>query len=82
MNAGLDDATAEVRAILAARYTRDELSRLDDDARATLRLYTIDIALYRVALSFGRSNDRIKERYDVAIQRLAAMAAGKAALTF
>ncbi|MBK5961609.1 hypothetical protein CCR97_25880 [Rhodoplanes elegans] len=82
IDAGLADATAEVRAILAARYTRDELSRLDDDSRATLRLYTIDIALYRVALSFGRSNERIKERYDVAIQRLAAMAAGKAALTF
>ena len=80
--AALDDATAEVRAILAARYTRDELDRIDDDSRGVLRIYTTDIALYRVALSFGRSNERIKERYDVAIARLNAIGKGTAALTF
>ena len=82
IEAALDDGTAEVRAILAARYTRDELDRVDDDSRGVLRIYTTDIALYRVALSFGRSNERVKERYDVAIARLQAIAKGSAALTF
>jgi phage gp36-like protein len=82
IEAALDDGSAEVRAILAARYTRDELGRIDDDSRAALRIYTTDIALYRVALSFGRSNERVKERYDVAIARLQAIAKGSAALTF
>ncbi|HEY0328821.1 MAG TPA: phage protein Gp36 family protein [Rhodopseudomonas sp.] len=82
IEAALDDGSAEVRAILAARYTRDELARIDDDSRAALRIYTTDIALYRVALSFGRSNERVKERYDVAIARLQAIAKGSAALTF
>lgn len=82
IEAALDDGSAEVRAILAARYTRDDLDRIDDDSRAALRIYTTDIALYRVALSFGRSNERVKERYDVAIARLQAIAKGAAALTF
>ena len=82
IEAALIDATAEVRAILAARYTRAELDRIDDDSRGVLRIYTTDIALYRVALSFGRSNERIKERYDVAIARLNAIGKGTAALTF
>ncbi len=82
IEASLVDATAEVRAILAARYTRDELERIDDDSRGILRIYTIDIALYRVALSFGRSSERVKERYDVAIARLNAIGKGTAALTF
>jgi phage gp36-like protein len=80
--AALADGTAEVCAILAARYTRQELDRIDDASRAVLRIYTTDIALYRVALSFSRSNERIKERYDVAISRLQAIAKGSAALTF
>lgn len=82
IEAALIDGSAEVRAILAARYTRDELGRIDDDSRGILRIYTTDIALYRVALSFGRSNERVKERYDVAIARLQAIAKGAAALTF
>jgi phage gp36-like protein len=80
--AALDDATAEIGAILAARYTRTELEGIDDDSRAVLRIYATDIALYRVALSLSRSNERIKERYDVAIARLQAIAKGAAALTF
>ncbi|NJL32994.1 MAG: DUF1320 family protein, partial [Chloroflexaceae bacterium] len=82
IEAALADATAEVRAILMARYTPEELARTDTYSGATLRIYTTDIALYRVALSFGRSNERVKERYDTAIARLQAIAAGKAALTF
>ncbi|PZA12464.1 DUF1320 domain-containing protein [Rhodopseudomonas palustris] len=82
IEAALGDGTAEVRAILSARYTRDELERIDNDSREVLRIYTIDIALYRVALSFGRSNERVEKRYDVAIARLQAIAKGTAALTF
>ncbi|MGX1100250.1 gp436 family protein [Amorphus sp. MBR-141] len=76
------DAGAEIRAILKARYSADELGRIDGDSRETLKIYAIDIALYRVALSFSRSNERIEERYKSAIKRLEAIAAGKAALTF
>lgn len=82
IEAALVDASAEIRAVLFARYTRAEIGRIDDDSRGVLRIYATDIALYRVALSFGRSNERIKERYDVALKRLEAIAAGKGALTF
>lgn len=82
IEAALVDASAEMRVTLFARYTREDLARIDDDSRQVLRLYAIDIALYRVALSYGRGNERIKERYDVATKRLDAIAAGKGALTF
>jgi phage gp36-like protein len=80
--AALGDASAEIGGILAARYTREELARIDEDSRAVLRVYAIDIALYRVALSFARQTEAIAERYAIAIKRLEAIAAGKAALTF
>lgn len=82
ITAATADAGAEIRAILKARYSADELDRIDADSRETLRIYAIDIALYRIALSFSRSNERIEERYKTAIKRLEAIAAGKAALTF
>jgi len=80
--ASLSDASLEVRAILRARYGSDELDRLDADSLGVLQVYTIDIALYRIALSFSRSNERIKERYDSAIKRLEAIASGKGGLSF
>lgn len=82
IEAALMDASAEIRVILLARYSREEMTRLDADSAEALRIYATDIALYRVALSFSRSNERIKERYDVAIRRLEAIATGRAALTF
>jgi len=78
----LADASAEIRGILFARYTPAELGSPTPESAEILSLYCIDIALYRVALSFGRSNERVKERYDAAIARLTAIAAGKGALTF
>jgi phage gp36-like protein len=48
---------------------------------AVVKVYCIDIAFYRIALAFSRSTDNIKERYDAAIKRLEAIAAGKGALT-
>jgi len=80
INAAIDDATAEVRTILAERYSDAELEQASAQSLATLRIYTIDIALYRVALSFSRSNDEINDRYKMAIARLEAIARGKAAL--
>ncbi|MFT0861749.1 phage protein Gp36 family protein [Ancylobacter sp. G4_0304] len=82
IEAALTDAAAEIRVILFARYTRADLDRIDDDSREALRIYAIDIALYRVALAFGRGNDRVKDRYDIAIKRLEAIGAGKASLSF
>ncbi len=78
---GLLDASIEVRAILAARYASAELAALDADSLDVLRLYTMDIAFHRIALAFSRSSENIKERYDQALKRLEAIAAGKGALT-
>lgn len=75
------DASVEIRGILASRYTPDDLERVDAESGAVLRLYAIDIALYRVALSFSRSSETIEKRYAAAIARLRDMAAGKGALT-
>lgn len=81
ITAGLEDASTEIRAILAARYSSADLGALDQDSLAVLRVYCMDIAFYRIALAFTRSSDAIKERYDQAIKRLEAIAAGKGALT-
>ena len=78
---GLDDASTEIRAILAARYSAADLAALDDGSLAVLKVYCVDIAFYRIALSFSRSSENIKERYDQAIKRLEAIASGKGALT-
>lgn len=78
---GLSDASIEIRAILAARYASADLAALDQPSLDVLRVYAMDIAFYRIALSFARSTDAIKERYDQAIKRLEAIAAGKGALT-
>lgn len=79
--AGLEDASIEIRAILAARYSPTELAGLDADSLAVLRIYCADIAFYRIALAFSRLTDEIRERRDQAIKRLEAIAAGKGALT-
>jgi len=79
--AGITDASTEIRAILAARYSSSDLASLDEDSLAVLRVYCMDIAFYRIALAFSRSSETIKERYDTAIKRLEAIAAGKGALT-
>jgi len=78
---GLDDATTEIRAILAARYSAADLAALDETSLAVVKVYCIDIAFYRIALAFSRSTENIKERYDQAIKRLEAIASGKGALS-
>ena len=76
----LDDVSVEIRSILLKRYRRAELENLDDDARSTLRVYAMDMALYRVALSFSRSSERLKEGYDNAVKALRALTGGDGAL--
>lgn len=78
----LEDASSEVRGILKARYTMADLAKIDQDSAQLLKLYTMDIALYLVALAFSRSNERIEERYDRAIKRLEKMTEGKSGLSF
>ncbi len=81
VEAALLDASAEMRGILQARYTPADLDALDDLSREILAVYAMDVALYRVALSFSRSSDRLKESYDNAVKRLEAIAGGKGGLT-
>jgi phage gp36-like protein len=76
----MGDVSMEMRAILAARYSAEQLGALDDDSNAVLKLFAIDMAMYRVALSFSRTNDQIKARYDNAVKRLEGIAAGRGAL--
>lgn len=78
--AGLEDASIEIRAILAARYSSAELAGLDVDGLAILRMYCGDIAFYKIALAFSRVTDEIRDRRNDAIKRLEAIAAGKGAL--
>lgn len=78
----LSDASREIRAILQARYSPADLATLDAESLAILSVYCMDIALYRIALSFSRSSEIIKERYEASVKRLEAIAAGKGALTF
>lgn len=82
VEAALTDVSTEIRAILAARYTPDQLDRCDEDSLGVLTLFCIDMAMYRVALSNARSSEAIKERYETAVKRLEGIAAGRGGLTF
>jgi phage gp36-like protein len=76
----LGDVSVEIRSILLKRYRRAELENLDDDARSTLRVYAMDMALYRVSVSFSRSSDRYKDGYDNALKALRRLTDGDGAL--
>ncbi len=82
IEAAIAAATAEVRAVLKARYSADELDRPDADSLETLKVFTIDVALYRIAIAFSRLSEEIKDRYDATIKRLDAIAAGRGGLSF
>lgn len=78
----LAGASADINGVLFGRYTAGELARVGPDSAEILRTYAIDIALYRVALSFARSSDRLKEMRDAAIETLKLIAKGTGGLTF
>ncbi len=80
VEAALSDASVEIRAILQARYSPADLVHLSADSLEVLKIYCMDIALYRTAIAFSRTSETIKERYEAAIKRLEAIAAGKGAL--
>lgn len=80
IEAALDDVSTEIRAILGSRYTAAELDRVDDAGAAVLRLFAMDMALFRVAYP-PRVTEAIKARYDTAVARLRDMARGVGALT-
>lgn len=80
--AALEDVSTEIRIILQARYTRAELDDLDAESLGALRLFSIDMAMYRVAIAFARSTDEIKARYDLAVARLEGIAKNRGGLTF
>lgn len=82
VTAALADVSTEIRAILARRYAPAQIDLIDDDSAGALKLFAMDMALYRVALSFGRQTEAIKERYDLAVKRLEGIAAGRGGLTF
>ena len=82
IQAVLGDVTSEIRSILLQRYRKDEMLRFDVDALDVLRVWAIAMALYKVALSFSRSSDRLREGYDGAVRALQAIGAGKGALGF
>lgn len=82
VEAALQAADADIHAILFGRYQPAELARLDAASRIVLTTYAVDIGLYRVALSFSRSNERVKQQRDAAIERLTAIATGKGGLSF
>ncbi len=78
----VEDASSEVRGILKGRYSVTDLGRLDADSLSMLKIYAMDIALYRIALAFARSNERIEARYKAATARLEAIARGHGGLSF
>lgn len=80
VEAVLGDVSVEIRSILLARYRGAELDNLDANATAVLRVYAMAMALYRVALSFSRSSERLEKGYDDAVKALQGLAAGKGAL--
>jgi len=82
VTAALADVSTEIRAILARRYAPAQIDLIDDDSAGALKLFAMDMALYRVALSFGRQTEAIKERYDIAVKRLEGIASGRGGLTF
>jgi len=82
-DAALADVSMEISIILQARYTRAQLSDLDVESLGALRLFAIDMAMYRVAVTFARTTDELKTRYEIAVARLEGIASGKkGALTF
>lgn len=82
VDAALSDVSAEIRMILQGRYTPAEIAALDEESLGALKLFAIDMALYRVSLSFGRQTEAIKARYDAAVKRLEGIAKGRGGLTF
>ena len=81
--AALSDVSMEIQIVLQARYTPARLAELDEESLGALKIFAIDMAMYRVAVAWSRTTEQLKARYDLAIARLEGIASGKkGALTF
>lgn len=76
----LEDVSTEIRGILRGRYSADDLDHLDEESAGLLRLYAMDMALYRVAYP-PRQTEALRERYGAAVKRLYGLINGKGGLT-
>jgi phage gp36-like protein len=81
-DAALADVSTEARIILQGRYTPAQLDDLDADSLGALKIFAIDMALYRVAVAFARSTERLEKNYQNAVARLEGIAKGRGGLTF
>jgi phage gp36-like protein len=81
-DAALSDVSMEIRIILQGRYTAAQLGDLDEESLGALKVFAIDMAMYRVAVSFARSTERLEKNYENAVARLEGIAKGRGGLTF
>ena len=81
-DASLADVSMEARIILQGRYTPAQLDDLDADSLGALKIFAIDMAMYRVAVAFARSTERLEKNYQNAVARLEGIAKGRGGLTF
>lgn len=82
-DAALSDVSMEIRIILQGRYTPVQLADLDAESLGALKVFAIDMAMYRVAVAFARSTERLEQNYKNAVTRLEGVASGKkGGLTF
>lgn len=76
-DAALFDVSTEIRIMLRAAYTPSQLDDLDAESLEALKVFAIDMAMYRVALAFSRSTDRLEKGYQLAVDRVKGIASGK-----
>lgn len=81
-DAALSDVSMEIRIILQGRYTPAELADLDAESLGALKVFAIDMSMYRVAVAFARSTERLEKNYQNAVTRLEGIAKGRGGLTF
>jgi phage gp36-like protein len=81
-DAALSDVSMEARIILQGRYTPAQLADLDAESLGALKVFAIDMAMYRVAVAFARSTERLEKNYQTAVARLEGIAKGRGGLTF
>lgn len=75
-----EDVSTEIRGLLGSRYSAEDLDAVDAGGAALLKLFAIDMALFRVAYA-PRVTETIRQRYDMAVSRLRDMGKGIGALS-
>lgn len=80
--AALADVSMEIRIILQGRYMPEQLADLDPESLGALKIFAIDMAMYRVAVAYARSTERLEKVYETAVARLEGIVKGRGGLTF